>query len=171
MALSTAELQQISELVHNRINNMFARGVVKKVTNGKTAKAKISILDSETYDGIEMPHQFGRQSNPPVGSEVLVFFYGGNRDHGSIIATFNKEHSVTDLAEGESVQFDMSGTKILCKADGSVHISPSGGTVYVNGHLVASGNVSDLNGSMQEMRDDYNPHTHGGGPAPTPQMT
>lgn len=171
MAFSPEELSQISDMVTNKINNTFARGVIKKVTNGKTAKAKISMQANEVYDGIEMPQQFGRQANPPVGSEVLVFFHGGNRDHGSIIATFNKQHSVTDLAEGESVQFDMSGTKILCKADGSVHITPSGGTVYVNGHLVASGNVSDLNGSMQEMRDDYNPHTHGGGSAPTPQMT
>lgn len=171
MALTQEELSQVSEMITNRIRNMFARGAVEKVTNGKTAKAKITMLDGEVYDGIEMPHQFGRQSNPPKGSEVLVFFYGGNRDHGSIIATFNKGHSVTDLAEGESVMFDVSGSKVLVKADGSIHLTPSGGTVYITGNLEVSQNVKDQNGTMQEMRDQYNPHTHGGGSAPDPQMT
>jgi phage baseplate assembly protein V len=171
MAFSPEQMQQINEMVMNRVNNMFARGKIEKVTNGKTAKAKITMLSDEVYDGIEMPQQFGRQANPPVGSEVLVFFHGGNRDHGSIIATFNKEHSVIDLEEGESVQFDVSGSKILCKADGSVHITPSGGTVHITGSLVVSEDVSDRDGSMKEMRDDYNPHTHGGGTTPTPQMT
>ncbi len=171
MALSAAELQQISDLINNRIRNMFARGEVKKVTQGKTAKAKVEFLSGEIFDGIEMPHQFGHQSNPPVGSEVIALFLGGNRDHGSIIATFNKEHSQTDLEEGETTIFDQSGSKVAIKADGSIHITPSGGTVYINGNLVVSGEITDDEGSMEEMRGYYNEHTHGGGSPPDPQMT
>jgi phage baseplate assembly protein V len=171
MALSQQDMQKISEMITNRIRNMFARGEVKSVTQGNTATAKVEFLEGEVFDGIEMPHQFGHQSSPPIGSEVLAIFLGGNRDHGSIIATFNKAHSKTDLAEGEAALFSQSGSTVLIKADGSIHLTPSGGTVYITGNLVVSEDVSDQNGSMQEMRDAYNPHTHGAGPAPDPQMT
>lgn len=172
MALTPQELAQVSEMVTNRIRNMFARGEIKKVTKGKTSKAKVEFLDGEVFDGIEMPHQFGSQSNPPVGSEVIALFLGGNRDHGSIIATFTKAHTQQpDLEEGETAYFDKTGSKIVLKADGSIRMTPSGGTFYITGNIVVSGDVTDKNGSMQEMRDQYNPHTHGGGPAPDPQMT
>lgn len=172
MALSQEELAQVSEMVTNRIRNMFARGEVKEVTKGKTTKLKVEFLDGEIFDGIEMPNQFGHQFHPPVGSEVIALFLGGNRDHGSVLSVFNKQHTNQDtLEEGESSIFDQSGTKVLLKADGSVHITPSGGTVYVNGNLIVSEDVQDQNGTMQEMRDQYNPHTHGGTPPPDPQMT
>ncbi len=166
------QLQQISEMVTNRIRNTFARGEVKAVTKGKTTKLKVEFLEGEVFDGIEMPNQYGSNMHPPVGSEVIALFLGGNRDHGSVLAVFNKQHTNQDtLEEGEQSLFDKNGTKILLKADGSIHITPNGGTVYISGHLVVSGNVSDQNGSMQEMRDDYNPHVHGGSPPPDPQMT
>jgi phage baseplate assembly protein V len=38
----------------------------------------------------------------------------------------------------------------------------SGGNASVTGNITATGNVSDLNGSMQEMRDTYNTHKHTG---------
>jgi phage baseplate assembly protein V len=172
MAFSKHEMDQINELVMNRIRNIFARGEVKKVTKGKTTKLKVEFLSGEVYDGIEMPNQYGQNFHPPVGSEVIALFLGGNRDHGSVISVFNKSHTNQEsLEEGETSLYDKNGSQVLVKADGSIHITPNGGTVYINGNLVVSQNVSDEKGSMQEMRDDYNPHTHGGGSAPTPQMT
>jgi phage baseplate assembly protein V len=172
MALSQNELDQISKLIANRLRNMFARGEVKKITKGKTTKAKVEFLSGEIFDGIEMPQQFGHQSHPPVGSEVIALFLGGNRDHGSIIATFNKSHTQQEeLEEGETAMFDRSGSKVVIKADGSISITPSGGTVQINGNLVVTQDISDQKGSMQEIRDIYNSHTHDGGSAPDNEMT
>lgn len=172
MALTQQELQQISEMITNRIRNMFARGEVKKVTKGKTTTLKVEFLNGEVFDGIEMPNQFGHQFHPPIGSEVVALFVGGNRDHGSVLSVFNKAKTNQDtLEEGESSIYDATGSQILVKKDGSIHITPSGGTIYIHGNLVASGDVQDKNGTMQEMRDQYNPHTHGGGAQPDPQMT
>jgi phage baseplate assembly protein V len=172
MAFSEHEMRQINDLVMNRLRNMFARGEVKKVTKGKTTKLKVEFLNGEIYDGIEMPNQYGQNFHPPVGSEVIALFLGGNRDHGSVLSVFNKGHTNQDtLEEGETSLYDKNGSQILVKADGSIHITPNGGTVYINGNLVVSEDVSDQKGSMEEMRGYYNPHTHDGSPPPDPQMT
>ena len=44
-------------------------------------------------------------------------------------------------------------------------------TVNIDGNLVVTGNIEDVNGTMEEMRGYYNPHTHPGGGVPSPQMT
>lgn len=51
--------------------------------------------------------------------------------------------------------------------------TPSPGNAVINGNLEATGNVQDANGTMQEMRDTYNTHTHpengtGGGTTSAP---
>lgn len=127
MALSAYEISQVADLVMNRVRNMFSRGEIKKVTNGKTARAKVELLSGEIYEGIELPHQFGFQANPPVGSECLAIFLGGNRDHGSIIGSFNKAHSRPELESGESALFNQLGSVVKAKANGDITITTASG--------------------------------------------
>ncbi len=44
------------------------------------------------------------------------------------------------------------------------------GNVDVDGYIKATEDISDKTGSMQEMRDAYNPHTHGNSPPPSEPM-
>ena len=58
-----------------------------------------------------------------------------------------------------AVLIDDSGQDAVCL--GYVHTQElTENKVYIDGDLYVSGNVSDSNGSMQEMRNIYNSHTH-----------
>lgn len=54
-------------------------------------------------------------------------------------------------------------------SSGYFNAGPSG--LSVTGDINATEDISDANGSMQEIRDTYNGHTHGAGPGPSPLMT
>jgi hypothetical protein len=45
------------------------------------------------------------------------------------------------------------------------------GDLNVTGNIICGNDIIDKTGSMQGMRNDYNPHTHGSSPPPSPQMT
>lgn len=67
---------------------------------------------------------------------------------------------------------------VACSGIAAGGASPEAGKAKITGSLEATGSVQDANGTMQEMRDTYNGHTHpengtGGGTtsAPNQQMT
>ena len=60
-------------------------------------------------------------------------------------------------------------TGINIKATGDVTIDAA--LLQVNCPIVSTGNITDHTSSMQDMRSQYNGHTHPGGGAPEPQMT
>lgn len=169
-----------------RAMNTFARGIVRLVFDGLRAQeVQASLTDGETHEDLQRLQPYGFHSSPPVGTECLAVFIGGNRDHGLVVGEVFRAASARNLASGEVLVFNaLTGATARLKADGSIDVTPApgqsvnvlgplaiAGNVTVTGSLTASGNVSDVNGSMQEMRGYYNTHTHGGGATPSPQMT
>lgn len=157
--------------LHSSVQNMLSRGSLNSITNGKTAKAQVQLMADETYDGIEYPQDYGFISSPPSGSQVITGHFAGDRDHATILKAFHTQYAPKVLASGEVALYHMSGSIILFKQDGSIDLTPNNGTVSITGNLIVSGDITDKKSSMQQMRDDYNPHTHGGGSPPIPQMT
>lgn len=49
---------------------------------------------------------------------------------------------------------------VSCSGIATGGATPVAGDAVIGGNLKASGNVEDTNGTMQEMRDTYNNHTH-----------
>lgn len=126
-------------------------------------------LDRELLD-VQRLQGFGYSSVPPVGTEVLVLFING-RAHGYVVADDDPASRVKGLNPGDSVAYSVSGARAICRATGAIELTPAlSQPVLITGNLVVTGNVSDVNGSMQEMRGFYNAHTHGGPPA-VPLMT
>lgn len=118
------------ERAHRRlINNMLCRGSLQQVTIGATATAQIGLMANEVHANLEMPENWGFISSPPVGSELIVAFFGGNRDHGTILKAFDKNTAPQTLEPGESMMYNaVSGTKVLLDKDGQITITPGGTT-------------------------------------------
>lgn len=124
--------------------------------------------------------EFGFSSLPPVGSDAVVVFPGGDRSNPIIIATNHKSYRHTGLQEGESVLYDQWGQYIKLTESG-IEIEANGKPVKVSNAttvtIVASekivadtprfectGDIIDNSGSnaatLKNLRDAHDAHTH-----------
>jgi phage gp45-like len=171
---------------------MALRGlVVRAVVRGTGDAGETQTVEAETHEGIlrsgiEVLQPFGVASRPPAQGAIAVLLAVGG-DQGDMVALPLACPSARfgDLAAGETVVHDAAGNRLHFRAGGLVEVAAStslkvtvGGTellvnatgVTITGDLVVTGQVSDANGSMQEMRDRYNGHVHGATPGPSPIM-
>lgn len=112
---------------------------------------------------------------PRIGDQAIVIFQEGDINCGIAIGCLYSDADLPPPApSGEIWLNHASGTQIRIKNNGEVDITaPAGltitGNVQINGNLVVSGDISDLNASkesMDGMRTIYNSHVHplpGGG--------
>lgn len=162
------------------------RAVVHRVADG----AETQQVDVETHEGlvragVEVLQPYGFASVPPApdGALAVVLAIGGDPGDLVVLQLGAPSSRLGGLGPGEVALYDQRGNRVHIKAGGvievraatkvrveapSVEIIASGG-VDITGDLRVSGQVSDAAGSMQEMRDRYNAHTHGG-PGPSPAM-
>jgi phage baseplate assembly protein V len=168
----------------NPLANLVTRAVVsvlKPYVANALQGMQLTLLDDEIQDDVEHLQEFGFASAPLPGAEGVTLANRGQSGQRVVIGVDDRRFKPFRVA-GESVHYNAFGCRIYQKADGSINIvAPAGvvitttgatGTVTINGNLVATGNVSDANGSMQEMRTVFNGHGHPGtaGP-PDSQMT
>lgn len=158
--------RKIAEL-NNRIRSIVGRGVLHAVDNAQaTQRAQVQVLAGEVLKDVEVFGHYGLVSVPPADSEGVAVFVGGNRDHPIVIATNEPGSRDLSALEGEVGLQDDQGKLILLKRDGTVHISGAttviiDGDLQVTGNITAAGDVNDAKGSMENIRGQYNQHTHG----------
>ena len=162
------------------------RAIIHRVADG----AETQQVDVETHDGlvragVEVLQPYGVAGVPPApdGALAVVLAVGGDPGDLVVLPIAAPSARLGGLAPGEVAIYDQRGNRVHIKAGGvieilaatkvkvvapSVQIVASGG-VDITGDLRVSGQVADANGTMQEMRDRYNAHTHGG-PGPSPVM-
>jgi phage gp45-like len=126
------------------------------------------LLEGEARSGVSKVEPYGFRSSVPVESRGLVLSPNGQAKDLIFMGVFTRFFNRVELVEGELELYTVHGNSIILKQDGSIAIV---GSVAIQGNLTVTGNVSDANGSMAEMRSQYNSHTHGGGPAPSPTMS
>lgn len=121
---------------------------------------------------------WGMFSPPSIGDMVHIHFMDGNFESGMVGArAYNDQDRPLSIPSGEWCLVHKSGSLLHFNNDGTVSMQAStvnltGNLNVINGNITCqNGDVSDKKSSMQTMRDDYNPHTHGGGSTPLPQMT
>lgn len=112
-----------NKLIIRKLNNTFSRGKMLELTPGKAATAKVSLLADEIFDGLEFAQQYGFISSPPVDSEILAAFLGGNRDHGTILNAFKRDLIPDDLEEGDVCIYGKNGERIMIDATGNMLIN------------------------------------------------
>ena len=162
-----------------RVMLMLARGVLRQVNDGDALQIlQATFLAGETRAGLERFQQYGYTAHPHPGAELLSVFLGGNRDHGIVIAVDDRRYRLKGLEQGEvAVYDDLGHTVHLTRAgiviDGAGHPVSfvNAPTVTMDGNLEVAGNVSDKNGSMQEIRDTFNDHNHDGDSGGTTSKT
>ncbi|MDE8559054.1 phage baseplate assembly protein V [Pantoea vagans] len=124
--------------------------------------------------------EFGFSSGPPVGSDVVVAFLGGDRSNPVVIATNSKAYRHTGLKSGETVIYDQWGQFIKLTEHG-ITVEANGQPVTVSRATVVTitgteeviadtpvfkctGDIIDNsdtnNTTMKQLRDTFNNHDH-----------
>lgn len=162
----------IDELV-GWLRGMAVRGVVRRVDDaGQTQRVTVETHRGILRTDVEVLQPYGIAASPPAGAMTVVLAIGADQGDMVALPVACPGRRFGGLAEGEVVLYNAHGTRIALrggiveiKAAGEVQITAP--TVRITGDLVVTGQVSDAAGSMQEMRDRYNTHNHGGaGPSP-----
>ncbi|MCP1376051.1 phage baseplate assembly protein V [Dyella lutea] len=190
--MSTPEAGMLARF-WRRIQLVIGRGrVTTSNDSGAVQMLQVRLGALETRDSTPRLAEFGFTSRPPVGSDVVVLFIGGDRSNGVAIATGHQSSRPIDLEEGEAMVYDLWGKSIrFTKAGGividakntpvtvnnattvtinaSTEVVMNTPTLSVSGDIVAGGNVSDSVRSMAADRVIFNAHTNGTGTTtPTP---
>ena len=173
-----------------RIRLALGRGIVRLVNDADgIQKMQVGIMANETRSKVERFQEYGFTSVPLAGAEAAIISMGGNRDHSVIVAVDDRRYRLKSLEDGEVAIYTDEGDKIHLKRDNNIEIVT--GTLTVNatdeiimnagtridlnapdvdisddlgagGSITATGDVEDHSGTMQEIRDIYNGHTHPG---------
>lgn len=125
--------------LQRRISNMLARGVVQLVSDAAGIQVvQVSLLADETQDSVERLQNYGFTSVPPTGSECLVVFLGGNRDHPVALAVDNRASRKRTLQPGDTAMYTENTNFIHLKraANGDIVISSPDGNVRIEGKTV-----------------------------------
>ncbi len=159
------------------VRALALRALVHRVDDGGQAQR----LDVETHEGVvragvEVLQPFGVYSVPAPGGLTVVLAMGGDPSDLVALPVASAAARFGNLQPGEVAVCDDAGNRVHIKAGGLIEIVAAAQVrivapeTRVEGNLVVTGQVSDAAGSMQEMRDRYNIHRHGGGPTPSPAM-
>lgn len=142
-----------------------AQNQVRQSFLGIVARAGSSVLQlkgfaDEVLQDTEHYQHIGFSSHIPKDAQVVVLPLQGKTSKAIVIAT--KGGTITvDIGSGETCIYDQFGHSVWLKKDGT----------HIKGDLFVNGEVKDKTGTMQQIRDTYNSHTHGNTPPPNQQMT
>lgn len=159
----------------NKLRLMVSRAILKLVDDAKQLQElQVSMLDGEARNIVERFQDYGFTSVPFAEAEAIALAVGGSRSHMVVLAVDDRRYRKRDMEEGEVALYTDEGDYIILKRDRIIEVkagekllvdAPEAeftGNVHVAGNITCDGDVSDANGSMQEMRDIFNAHTHSG---------
>lgn len=164
-----------------RLRLAISRAVVTLVDDApKLQEVQVTLLSDEARAKVERFQQYGFTSVPLEGAEGIALSVGGSRGHMVVIAIDDRRYRPLNLQPGETCIYNQHGDRVHVREDGTIDVIASTkvfvdapeaeftgnvlikGNAHVEGSITCDNDVSDANGSMQEMRDTYNGHTHGG---------
>lgn len=113
--------------LQQRILFTIGQGVVESVDNDTGIQtAKVQLMQGEVRDGITRIQNHGFASIPPSGSEAVLGFVNGNREHGFVLAA-EKRGERPDLEPGDSLVYSSSSDFIAARAGGKFEIKNAAG--------------------------------------------
>jgi len=157
----------------NPIRLLVSRAVLALINDAaKLQRLQIQLMADEERGDVERFQDYGFTSHPHKGAEAIALSVGGSRSHMVVIAVEDRRYRLAGLEEGEVAMYTDEGDKIVLKRGREIEVTAGTrvivdtpntlikGNLHVEGDTTCDGDVSDAAGSMQEMRDIYNGHTH-----------
>ncbi|HXI23744.1 MAG TPA: phage baseplate assembly protein V [Pyrinomonadaceae bacterium] len=92
--------------------------------SGDAQQLQMQLNALEVRDNTPRIAEFGFSSMPPVGSDAVVVFIGGERSEAIIIATNHQPSRPRNLAAGEAIVYDNFGQYVRLTPNGIVVHSP-----------------------------------------------
>ncbi len=155
-----SQLRTLIRPLKVKIANSIAAGVIENVDDSKKLqRVQASVLDDEPLDECQRFQEYGFNSVPFPGAEVVVVFPNGDQTNGLVVATADRRYRPTDWDEGDAGVYNSSGAVVRLKgADIEVNPGP-GGIVYVRSE----------GGSAEPVvkKAEYDAHVHPSGVGPT----
>lgn len=152
--MNIGDLEKLVRPLKTRIMNMVSRATIKV---SKIDSAQLEVFGDEIRDDVDRVQEWGFSSMPPDGSDGVVVFVGGNRDHGVVIASGNRKDR-PPLEAGESAMWTKD---VVIKIDKDKKVTVTGAeSVEFMGsskHLVT---WEDLNSALAQFATSAISHTH-----------
>ena len=180
--MSLEVIKKATEKLENKLKLMVGRCVLNSAQGKGQLGMQVEGLEGETIEGAALQGTYGFASHPPAGSEGVMLSVGGARDNVLVLGMESRGER-PELPAGEAKMHSMFGQFIHMNGDGdivieapmnvvikclSVKIEAPSGMDLKGGDFTSDAEVCDKTSSMQTMRDQYNPHTHGGPTTDTP---
>jgi len=131
------EIQRLVKRECGKVASMIRRGILRLAT--AEGMVQVEGYNNERFDLVELWQQFGLETRPPAGSEVLVVLIDASGDHPIAFATRSRDHRPDNLASGDAALYAAKDggdqARIHVKAAGDVDLQApaSGRTVNVGG--------------------------------------
>ncbi|NWB92338.1 phage baseplate assembly protein V [Pseudomonas agarici] len=158
----------------NRVMMMFARGVLRGVTDSSgRQQLQVELLKDELRDNVEHMQNYGFTSHA-TGGDVAVAFIGGNREQGIVLAVDDRRYRLT-LLPGEVAIYDDLGNKVellreMLKVTAVQHLEAIAPTIKLVGNLEVIGDITTTGSITNNGKIIDSTHQHSGvlvGPANT----
>jgi phage baseplate assembly protein V len=162
-----------------RIMHVISRGRARFVDDsGNVQKLQAEIITGVIQDKLPRLAEYGFQSVPPAGADLVLVYLGGNSTDGVVIATGHQQYRVKNLAEGEVCLSDNLGQRVYLSAAGirvegaslpiqinttsTLTINAAGG-VTLNNNLTVVGNTTFTGQVSANGKRIDETHKHNGG--------
>lgn len=170
------------ERMYQRLLHVVGRGRITTGNDGGSVQVQqVKLGLDEIKDNVARLAEFGFTSMPPIGSDVVLLFIGGDRSNGAIVATGHQASRPKGLLSGEAMIYSQDGKSVYLTAAGGIIVEAKGQAVTVNNSttvtinaatkirmvtpvLEVTGDIIDNVGAntktIAQMRAAYNTHTH-----------
>lgn len=179
----------MDEETAGKTRGMIRRVVIKNFNDaGQTQTASIETGEGIVHDQVEILQTYGFATMPPEdGASGIALSIGGDEGDPVLLPVANSSKRMGNLKAGDTALYNGGGDHIVLRSNGTLEIKiggdatlelPGGLTIETPNMLVkadmleCTGDIKDKNGTMQEMRDQYNGHGHPDASSPPgPLMT
>jgi phage baseplate assembly protein V len=157
MNISIFDLKRVVTKLQNKIYRVIGKAILVALDNsGTVQKIQASVLKNETSSNLERSQEYGFDSYPKAGAQVVLLAIGGNRDHAIAFSVSDRRYRPTDLAEGEVAVYSFKDKtltnkhRVHLKANGDIEIKCETANITATTAVNIDGGTGSLTGIVNQ---------------------